>query len=61
MELLLELLDRDPAHLKGHTQLGTCYMLLKDYPSAREVFTHVLEEDPDHKMALQNYGDLTTS
>ena len=54
--MLTQLRESDPGHLQGYSQLGTCYMKLKDYSRAREVFTGVLEIDPTDKMALQNYG-----
>ena len=55
-EVLIRLWDSDPGHLLGRTQLGTCYLKRKEYQKAEEVFHGVLEEDPDHKMSLQNYG-----
>ena len=58
VKILEQLRESDHAHLLGHTQLGTCLMKMKDYARAREVFTSVLEVDPDHLMALQNYGEM---
>ena len=57
VKILEWLRETDHAHLLGHTQLGTCLMKMKDYARAREVLTSVLEVDPDHLMALQNYGE----
>lgn len=53
---LQQLLEINPEHLSGHTQLGTCLMRAKDYERAREMFTYVLDKNPDDQMALQNYG-----
>ena len=57
VETLTILCESDPGHLLGRAQLGTCHMRLKDYQRAGEAFTSVLQTEPDHKMALQNYGN----
>ena len=56
-ELLTVLQETDPSHLLGRAQLGTCHMRMKEYQMAGEVFSEVLKIEPDHRMALQNFGD----
>ena len=56
VEILLRLQKSHPGHLLGRSQLGTCYMKKKEHKRARDMFTSVLKEDPNHGMALQNYG-----
>lgn len=52
------LVEHHPSHLGGHCQLATCHMQLGNKALAREMFTEVLNKNPNHTTALQNYGEL---
>ena len=48
--------EHHPSHMGGLCQLATCHMQLGHKGQARELFQEVLREQPNHTMALQNYG-----
>ena len=58
MVYLSLLREHHPLHINGLSQLATCHMQMGERQQAKEMFTEVLKRDPNHNMALQNYGEL---
>jgi len=52
------LLTLRPDHPKAPTELGTCYLQMKEWKKGREIFEKVLRKDPTNKVALNNLGEL---
>lgn len=66
--LLERVLEREPANLVAHVNLGSTYYLLHRLEEAQRHFQHVLGLDPNHATALLNLaavynemGDLDRS
>ena len=57
LQYLTQLVELYPDHLNGASQLGACYMRMKELEKAQEIFEGILRKDPAHMTTLNNLGE----
>jgi tetratricopeptide (TPR) repeat protein len=55
---LQQLVSQYPEHLNGAQLLGDCYMKTQRQDLAEQMYSHVLQRNPNHTAALHNLGKL---